>query len=110
MKTQSATQFLSLRDRFLELLFNENVMDLILIVTQHFGGSCGFLSQDSLLLMETFHYIFMGQDPELIAKAYQRGSKVCPIYLFPAPFWLKMLFCVCTIPQWRVTSNICRKQ
>lgn len=76
MKTQSATQFLSLRDRFLELLFNENVMDLILIVTQHFGGSCGFLSQDSLLLMETFHYIFMGQDPELIAKAYQRGSKV----------------------------------
>ncbi|KAA8539990.1 hypothetical protein F0562_026682 [Nyssa sinensis] len=72
----SATQFLSLRDRFLELLFHENVMDLILVLTQHVGGSCGYLRQDNLLLLEIFHYIFMGQDKELIAKAYLKGSKV----------------------------------
>lgn len=72
----SASQFLSLRDRFLELLFNENVMDIIIVITQHIGGCCGYFRQDNLLLLETFHYIFMGQDPELIAKARQKGSKV----------------------------------
>ncbi|XP_057480402.1 uncharacterized protein LOC130767528 [Actinidia eriantha] len=72
----SATHFLSLRDKFLELLFRENVMDLILVLTQHIGGSCGYLRQDNLLLLETFHYIFMGQEPELIARAYPKGLKV----------------------------------
>lgn len=72
----SASEFLSLRDRFMELLFKENVMDLILVLTQHIGGSCGYFRQDNLLLLETFHYIFMGQDPELIAKAHMKGSKV----------------------------------
>ncbi|KAK9292038.1 hypothetical protein L1049_019992 [Liquidambar formosana] len=72
----SASQFLSLRDRFLELLFHENVMDLIIVFAQHVGGSCGYLRQDNLLLLETFHYIFMGQEPELVAKAYLKGSKV----------------------------------
>lgn len=65
----SATQFLYIRDRCLELLFQENVMDLILVLTQHVGGSFGYLRQDNLLLLETFYYIFMGQEPELIAKA-----------------------------------------
>ncbi|KAF8413264.1 hypothetical protein HHK36_001240 [Tetracentron sinense] len=72
----SATQFLSLRDRFLEIIFHENVMDLILVLTQHIGGSCGYLRQDNLLLLDTFHYIFLGQEPELIAKASQKGNKV----------------------------------
>ncbi|CAK9176951.1 unnamed protein product [Ilex paraguariensis] len=72
----SATQFLSLRDRFLEVLFQENVMDLILVLSQHVDDSCGYLRHDNLLLLETFHYIFMGQDPELIAKANLCGSKV----------------------------------
>ncbi|OMO53292.1 Timeless protein [Corchorus capsularis] len=72
---QKAGQFLSLRDRFLELLFRENVMDLIIVITQQIGGSCGYLRQDNLLLLETFHYIFMGQDPELISKAHLKGSK-----------------------------------
>ncbi|KAH9677426.1 Timeless family protein [Citrus sinensis] len=72
----SAIQYVSLRDRFLELLFNENVMDIIIVITQHVCGSCGYFRQDNLLLLEIFHYIFMGQDPELIAKAHQRGSKV----------------------------------
>ncbi|KAK9145270.1 hypothetical protein Sjap_005173 [Stephania japonica] len=65
----SATQFLSLRDRFLELLFHENVTDLILVLVQHVGGSSGYLRQDNLLLLETLYYMFLCQDPELIAKA-----------------------------------------
>ncbi|EYU25177.1 hypothetical protein MIMGU_mgv1a000309mg [Erythranthe guttata] len=64
----SATQFLSIRDRFLELLFEENVMDLILVLSQHTGGSHGYLRHDNLLLLEIFHNIFKGQEPELIAK------------------------------------------
>ncbi|CAI0449791.1 unnamed protein product, partial [Linum tenue] len=71
----SACQFLSLRDGFLELLFNENVMDLILVLTQHVAGSRGFLRHDNLLLLEVFHYIFLGQDPDLIAKARFKDSK-----------------------------------
>ncbi|XP_017972873.1 PREDICTED: protein timeless homolog isoform X1 [Theobroma cacao] len=71
---QKAGQFLSLRDRFLELLFRENVMELIIVITQHIGGSRGYLRQDNLLLLETFHYIFMNQDPELLSKAHLKGS------------------------------------
>lgn len=78
----SAIQYVSLRDRFLELLFNENVMDIIIVITQHVCGSCGYFRQDNLLLLEIFHYIFMGQDPELIAKAHHRGSKVDPFIFF----------------------------
>ncbi|KAK6131802.1 hypothetical protein DH2020_034460 [Rehmannia glutinosa] len=72
----SATRFLSLRDRFLELLFKENVMDLILVLSQHTSGSHGCLRKDNLLLLEIFYNIFKGQDPELIAKANLKGSKV----------------------------------
>lgn len=79
----SATQFLCLRDRFLELLFQENVMDLILALTQHVAGSCGYLRQENMLLLETFYYIVFGQDPELIAKASQKGPKVCFLHPFP---------------------------
>lgn len=71
----SATHFLSLRDNFIELLFRENVMDLIVVLTQHVGGSSSYLHQDNLLLLETFHYIFMGQDAELIARAHLKDSK-----------------------------------
>ncbi|KAL5568479.1 hypothetical protein UlMin_025054 [Ulmus minor] len=31
---------------------------------------------DNLLLLEIFHYIFLGQEPALIAKAHRKGSKV----------------------------------
>ncbi|XP_077228993.1 timeless family protein isoform X2 [Tasmannia lanceolata] len=72
----SATQFLCLRDKFLELLFSENVMELILVLAQHVGGSQGYLRQDNLLLLETFHYVFLGHEPELIAKASRKGYKV----------------------------------
>ncbi|KAK1423676.1 hypothetical protein QVD17_18983 [Tagetes erecta] len=66
----SASEFLRLRDRFLELLFEENVMDLILVLTQHVGGSSGIFRQDNLLFLETFYYIYKGQGPELIARAH----------------------------------------
>ncbi|KAH1075387.1 hypothetical protein J1N35_027715 [Gossypium stocksii] len=72
---QKAGQFLSLRDRFLELLFRENVMDLIIVITQQIGGSRGYLRQDNLLLLDIFHYIFMGQDPELLVKAQLKRSE-----------------------------------
>ncbi|XP_042980832.1 protein timeless homolog [Carya illinoinensis] len=72
----SANQFLFLRDRFLELLFRENLMDLILVITQHIDGSCGFLHHDNFLLLEIFHYIFMGQEPELVANVHLKGFKV----------------------------------
>ncbi|XP_058206068.1 uncharacterized protein LOC131319704 [Rhododendron vialii] len=75
-KAGATTQFLSLRDKFLELLFNENVMDLILVLTQNIGGSSRYLRQDNLLLLETFHYVVVGQEPELIAKAYSKDLKV----------------------------------
>lgn len=71
-----ATQILSLRDRFLELLFRENVMDLFLLVAQHVGGSSNYLHQDNWLLLEIFYYIFKGQDPELVAKAHLNSLKV----------------------------------
>ncbi|XP_019442095.1 PREDICTED: protein timeless homolog isoform X2 [Lupinus angustifolius] len=70
-----ASQLLSLRDRFLELLFNENVTDIILAIAQYVGGSNVYLRQDNLLLLEIFHYIFMGQDPELIVKGHLNGLK-----------------------------------
>ncbi|XP_012090145.1 protein timeless homolog isoform X2 [Jatropha curcas] len=72
----SACHLLSLRDKFLELLFHENVMDLIVIINQEVCGSRGYLRQDNLLLLEIFHYIFMGQEPEMIAKAHLKDSKV----------------------------------
>lgn len=51
-------------------------MDLILIITQHVRVSHGYLRQDNLLLLEIFHYIFLGQEPELIAKAHQNDFQV----------------------------------
>lgn len=80
----STSQFISLRDGFLELLFNGNVMDIILVITPHVGGSNGYLRQDNLLLVEIFYYIFMGQDPESIACAHQ---KVWIILSLPLTFW-----------------------
>ncbi|KAI9094780.1 hypothetical protein K1719_026586 [Acacia pycnantha] len=72
----SASQLLSLRDSFLELLFRENVMDIILVIINYSGGSSAFLRQDNLLLVEILHYIFMGQGPELIVRAHLNGLKV----------------------------------
>lgn len=75
MMGRSTSQFLFLRDAFLEHLFHENVMDLILALTQHVAGLHSFLKQDNLLLLEIYHYIFWGQRPELVASAQLMNSK-----------------------------------
>lgn len=75
MTGRSNSQFLFLRDGFLEHLFHENVMDLLLALTQHVAGSHGFLKQDNLLLLEIFHYIFLGQHPELVATVQHKNFK-----------------------------------
>ncbi|KAH9307878.1 hypothetical protein KI387_035789, partial [Taxus chinensis] len=72
---RSTSQFAFLRDAFLEHLFHENVMDLLLALTQHISGLHSFLKQDNLLLLEIYHYIFWGQRPELVASAQQMNSK-----------------------------------
>ncbi|KAL6848915.1 hypothetical protein ACP4OV_021498 [Aristida adscensionis] len=70
-----ATHLLFLADSFLELMFQENVMDLILVLTHHIDEPSGHLKQENLLLMEIFHYLFLGRDPGLIARASTKGSK-----------------------------------
>ncbi|XP_047324602.1 uncharacterized protein LOC124928117 [Impatiens glandulifera] len=72
----SSTHILPIRNRFLQQLFNENVMDLILVLTQQVGGPNAHLRHDSLLLLETFYYLFMGYEPELVAKAHSEVSKL----------------------------------
>ncbi|XP_022957786.1 protein timeless homolog isoform X2 [Cucurbita moschata] len=71
----SACQLILLRDKFLEVLFRENVMDIILVITQHIDGSCSHLRQDKLLFLEIFYFIFLGQEPELIAKVSQNSDE-----------------------------------
>ncbi|ESQ43217.1 hypothetical protein EUTSA_v10012488mg [Eutrema salsugineum] len=66
---ESTCYFLSLRDQFLELLSRENVMDILLVITQTIEGFDSLLRHDNLLLLEIYHYILLGQDMELIAKA-----------------------------------------
>ncbi|KAK8457208.1 hypothetical protein SEVIR_3G143200v4 [Setaria viridis] len=71
-----ATHLLFLADSFLELMFQENVMDIILVLTQHIDEPSGYLKEENLLLMEIYHYLFLGRDPGLIARASNKGSKV----------------------------------
>ncbi|KAI5020430.1 hypothetical protein ZWY2020_045318 [Hordeum vulgare] len=70
-----ATQLLYLADSFLELMFKENMMDLILVLAQHIDEPSGYLKHENLLLLEIFHYLFLGRDPELIAKVRTDVSK-----------------------------------
>lgn len=69
---ESTCYFLSLRDQFLELLSRENVMDIFLVITQTIEGFNSLLRHDNLLLLEIYHYILLGQDMELIAKAPEK--------------------------------------
>lgn len=57
-------------------MFEENVMDVILVLTQHVEEDCGFIRQDKLLLLEIFYYVFLGRDPEVVAKSFKKGSQV----------------------------------
>ncbi|KAJ4875737.1 timeless family protein [Raphanus sativus] len=68
---ESTCYFLSLRDRFLELLSRENVMDIFIVITQTIECN-NLLRHDNLLLLEIYHYILLGQDMELIALAPEK--------------------------------------
>ncbi|KAM7274123.1 hypothetical protein ACFE04_028787 [Oxalis oulophora] len=72
----TACQYLSLRDKCLELFFNENIMDIIMVLMQHVSGPSKLFRHDNLLLLEIIHYIFLGQDPALVARALLKDSKV----------------------------------
>lgn len=69
---ESTCYFLSLRDQFLELLSRENVMDILLVITQTIEGFNSLLRHDNLLLLEIYHYILLDQDMELVAKAPEK--------------------------------------
>ncbi|KAI0507977.1 hypothetical protein KFK09_014107 [Dendrobium nobile] len=71
-----ATQYFHLTERILELMFQENIMDLILVLAQHVDDPNGYLRQDNILLLEIFYYILLGQEPELVAKTFTNNSKV----------------------------------
>lgn len=65
-----------LKDSLIERLFNENVMDLLLALTQHVGGDQPFLRQDIFLILEIIFYLFSGQTPDVIASAREKVLKV----------------------------------
>jgi hypothetical protein len=93
-----ATHLLFLADSFLELMFQENVMDIILVLTQHIDEPSGYLKEENLLLMEIYHYVFLGRDPGLIARASNKGSKVFLLFViffsfceYYSVFWMPQL-------------------
>ena len=67
---------LSIRDKLLEHLFEENVMDLLLALAYYLSGPVALLKQDSLLFLEIFHHIFWGQSPEKIARINDSNPRV----------------------------------
>ncbi|KAG0582042.1 hypothetical protein KC19_3G029100 [Ceratodon purpureus] len=69
------SQALYIKDALIERLFNENVMDLLLALTQHVGGEQPFLRQDNLLILEILHYLLSGQVPDVIASSRDRTQK-----------------------------------
>jgi hypothetical protein len=64
----------NVRDQMLERLFNENAMELVVVLTQHVAGR-GKLRQDNLLILEILQHIFSGQQAELVAAA-SRDARV----------------------------------
>lgn len=84
----STSQLLSLRDGFQELLFRENVMDIVLVITHYVET---YFRQDNLLLLEIFHYIFMGQVPELIAKVHQKVSFLDIFFFYFTCFFFRKI-------------------
>lgn len=69
------TQAAYFKDALMERLFNENVMDLLLALTQHVGGEHPFLRQDNLLILEILHYLLSGQMPDAIASSREKVEK-----------------------------------
>ncbi|KAG0490615.1 hypothetical protein HPP92_007478 [Vanilla planifolia] len=71
----SATRFLHLTEKLLEIMFHENAVDLILVLVQHVNDPGGYIRQINLLLLEVLHYILLGWDPELVANTFIYNTK-----------------------------------
>ncbi|KAG0488837.1 hypothetical protein HPP92_007648 [Vanilla planifolia] len=71
----SATRFLHLTEKLLEIMFHENAVDLILVLVQHVNDPGGYIRQINLLLLEVLHYILLGWDPELVANTFINNTK-----------------------------------
>ena len=88
------TQALYIKDALIERLFNENVMDLLLALTQHVGGEQPFLRQDNLLILEILHYLLSGQMPDVIASSRHEVQKVLD-FIFLSSLSQSKLFSAC---------------
>lgn len=71
-------QALYVKDALIERLFIENVMDLLLALTQHVGGEQPLLRQDNLLILEILNYLLASQTPDIIASSREKVHKVPP--------------------------------
>jgi len=85
-------QALYVKDALIERLFNENVMDLLLALTQHVGGEQPFLRQDNLLILEILNYLLASQTPDVIASAREKVHKVLVFFSLV----LNFAFSVCS--------------
>ncbi|KAG6548875.1 hypothetical protein Mapa_009637 [Marchantia paleacea] len=72
----ASTQFAYLKERLLEILFNESVMELVVALTQHTAGRHGGLRHDNHLILELIHHVLMGQRPDVVAAAANKQFKV----------------------------------
>ncbi|BFI31474.1 hypothetical protein AXG93_4530s1190 [Marchantia polymorpha subsp. ruderalis] len=72
----ASTQFAYLKERLLEILFKESVMELVVALTQHTAGRHGGLRHDNHLILELIHHVLMGQRPDVVAAAADEQFKV----------------------------------
>ncbi|CAM6108735.1 unnamed protein product [Calypogeia fissa] len=71
----SSPQISNLRDQMLERLFNENAMELVVVLTQHVAGHGG-LRHDNLLILEIIQQAFWGQEADQVAAVAPSDVKV----------------------------------
>ncbi|KAJ7552476.1 hypothetical protein O6H91_06G056900 [Diphasiastrum complanatum] len=61
-------QWSYMRDAFLECLFQESVIDLLLALQQYVAGSHGIAQKENCLLLEILYHIFWGLRPDVLAR------------------------------------------
>lgn len=104
-------QALYVKDALIERLFNENVMDLLLALTQHVGGEQPFLRQDNLLILEILNYLLASQMPDTIASAREKVQKVLVFpHLLIEPGELFLLRLPCKFPMACSLESLCNNQ
>ncbi|KAL2632945.1 hypothetical protein R1flu_004424 [Riccia fluitans] len=70
------TQYAFLKDRLLEVLFQESVMELVVALSQHTAGRHGGLRHDNFLILEILHHVLAGKRPEIVAAAADKHFKI----------------------------------